>query len=277
MKGVNINRMQKKGQVMSQNSSNFEFGDKIMRSKRGQVTIFIIVAIVIVSIVLVFFLWVKPNYIFKSAGNLGFEGCVKDVVEAGIAELGLNAGFVNPGFSHQFNGENFVYLCYTNEYYKTCTIQKALLKQSFEEQLSGYLKDRISLCYSNSLDELKAQGHNVISGELKYEILLEPEAVIVSIDAPTSVGGQTFKTFNVKTPSAIYEMVMLATSIVQSETHYGDFEVTTSMILYPDYVIKKMKQGEGTTLYVIESELYKNKFQFASRSLVFPPGNIITG
>lgn len=243
--------------------------------KRGQVTLFIIVAIVIVSVILIFFLWVKPNYISKSVGSFGFEGCVQDVVNQGIEEIGLTAGFANPGFSYQYNGEDFVYLCYTNEYYKTCTVQKALLKQHFEEQLSKHLRERIDLCYSNSLDELKSQGHEVTSGELKYNVLIEPERVIINIDAPTTAGGKTFKTFNIKTSSAIYEMVMLATSIVQSEAHYGDYEVTTAMILYPDYIIRKMKQGEGTTLYVIESELFKNKFQFASRSLVFPPGNII--
>ena len=244
--------------------------------KRGQVALFVIISIVLVSGILIFFLVIKPNYFFESAGSSGFEGCIGDVVTQGIEELGVNGGFTNPEFSYQYNGENFVYLCYTNEYYKTCTVQKALIKENFEMELERHLKDKIEFCYSNSLDELKAQGNQVISGEIDYEINFEPGSVITNINAPTIVGSQSFKKFNIKTASSVYDMVMLATSIVQSESHYGDYEVTAAMILHPDYTIRKMKQGEGTSLYVIESELFKNKFQFASRSLVFPPGNIIT-
>lgn len=243
-------------------------------NKKGQLSLFVIIAIVVVSGILVFFFVIKPNYIFDSADSTGFEGCINDAVTLGIEELGINGGFVTPEFSYPYGGENFVYLCYTNEYYKTCTVQRALLKESFEGELEKHLREKIDFCYSSSLDELRAQGNEVTGGEITYEINFEPGSVVTSINAPTAIGSQSFKKFNIKTNSHVYEMVMLATSIIQNEAHYGDYEVTAAMILQPDFTVRKMEQGEGTKLYVIESELFRNKFQFASRSLVLPPGNI---
>jgi hypothetical protein len=36
--------------------------------------------------------------------------------------------------------------------------------------------------------------------------------------------------------------------------------------------MQKIKQDDGTTLYIIENKKTGEKFQFASRSLAFPPG-----
>lgn len=246
-----------------------------MSKKRGQVTVFIIVGILIVAAILIFVLWVRPTYISQKGQRLGFEGCVSDAVEKGIEDLGRTAGALSPEFTYEYRGEDFTYLCYTNEYYKTCTIQRPFLKQFFESQLKTKVKENIQVCYETSLDELKAQGYGVTSGDVTYDIDLEPGTVLVEIDAPTTVGSQNFRKFNIPIDSPIYEMTMLATSIVQAETHYGDFETSKTTILYPDYIIDKLKQGDGTTLYIIESKLFKNKFQFASRSLVLPPGNIL--
>ena len=44
------------------------------------------------------------------------------------------------------------------------------------------------------------------------------------------------------------------------------------MTLYPDFIIEKIKRGDGTTIYIIKNKESKTKFQFASRSFVWPPG-----
>lgn len=59
---------------------------------RGQITIFIILGLLIVSAVLLFFLWIEPTYISEGVGVKGFDGCVEDVVEKGIVELEVKAG-----------------------------------------------------------------------------------------------------------------------------------------------------------------------------------------
>ena len=48
--------------------------------KKGQLTIFIIVAILIVSAVLIFFLWARPTFFEEGGKRIGFEGCVADAI-----------------------------------------------------------------------------------------------------------------------------------------------------------------------------------------------------
>jgi len=239
---------------------------------KGQVTVFVLVAIVIVSAVLVFFLWVQPTYLSDLGRGLNFEGCVEDAVEQAVDELGPKAGFVNPGFTYAYNGERFTYLCYTNEYYETCTVQVPFLKNAFDEGIENLVRGKIDACYDNSINDLDGQGYDVVSGVVDYDVLIEPGVVRVEIDAPTSVGSQSFSRFNVRVNSPIYEMVMISTSILQSEAVLGDSDTSSLMLFYPDYIITKMKRGDGTTVYVLEHKDLGTKFQFASRSLAWPAG-----
>jgi hypothetical protein len=240
--------------------------------KKGQVTIFIIIGIVIVVSILAFFLWLKPTYFSGKSASLNFEGCVQDSVEQGIQQLEKKAGSINPEFTFMHLGEKITYLCYTNEFYKTCTVQNPLIKQHFEEELTLLIKENINTCYSNSVGNLRAEGHEVSFGEVSYELSLELGIVSVNIDAPTNVGASKFKKFNVELNSPIYEMIMLATSLIQAESKFGETDTNYLMALYPDYLIEKQEQGEGTRIYTIGSKIFGNKFKFAIRSLVFPPG-----
>ncbi|MCK5449685.1 hypothetical protein KAI32_02370 [Candidatus Pacearchaeota archaeon] len=239
---------------------------------KGQVTIFILVAIMIVSVVLIFFLWARPTYFSDESKELGFENCIRDAIEPVIDELGETAGFANVGFSYLYGGQEFVYLCYTNEYYKTCTVQVPFLRTNFQEQIGKVMEKKINVCYDNSINDLKSQGYSVTSGDVDYEILIEPGVVRVEVDAPMTVDSQKFARFNVRVNSPIYDMVMISTSILQSEAKYGDSDISEMMRFYPDYIIDKIKRDDGTTVYILESKVFGTKFQFASRSLAWPAG-----
>jgi hypothetical protein len=241
-------------------------------NKRGQVAIFIILAILIVSAVLVYFLWVGPTYVSDSTGLKGFESCVEDALEEGIAQLEAKAGFIESDFSYAYMGEDITYLCYTNDYYETCVVQVPFLKNVFDDNLELLVRDKINVCYDGSVESLRSQGYEVTSGDVDYDVLIEPGVVRVEIDAPTTAGTSKQSKFNVAVNSPVYEMVMIATSILQFETTYGDADVSSLMLYYPDYYIEKVKRGEGTTVYVLEHRTFGNKFKFASRSLVWPAG-----
>lgn len=240
--------------------------------RRGQVTLFIIVGILIVVGILVFFLYVEPTYISDAGAQINFEKCVEDVVEEAISELELKAGFIDPEFTYAYDGDELTYLCYTNDYYKTCTVQAPFLKNVFDSQMELLIRDDVDTCYVNSIDELKEQGYSVTSGTVEYDVLIEPSVVRVEIDAPTTVGSSQFARFNVKVNAPTYDMVMIATSILQFETKYGDADAGSMMEFYPDYIIRKIKRGDGTTVYILEHKELGNKFQFASRSLAWPAG-----
>lgn len=241
-------------------------------NKKGQVTMFIILSIIIVSGILVFFLYVRPTFISEQGTRVGFEGCIQDAMEESISTLEKNAGFVSPGYSYMYKDEEITYLCYTNEYYDTCTIQTPFVEKTFANQLEIIMRDKVDECYSSSIDELKAQGYEVTSGQVSYNIDMKQDRVQMQLEAPTIVGSQSFEKFSIELTSPIYEMTMIATTLLQYEVIYGDTDIDSLMRYYPDYLITKYKMSDGTTLYFIENKIYGNKFQFASRSLAFPPG-----
>jgi hypothetical protein len=242
---------------------------------RGQVALFIIIGIVLISVILVFFLVIQPKFLSSKTANLGFEDCVEDAVNQGINELERKTGFVNPEFTYSYQGDAIPYLCYTNAYLETCIVQKPFLKQHFEEQLTSFVAGNVNSCYDNSIKNLKSQGYDVVSGNIDFQIYFEPDSVKVIINAPTTIGAGAFEKFNVRINSPIYEMLMIATSIMQSEVKFGDTNTDSLMLLHQDYVILKLKQIEGTTIYSIWHKTLGNEIKFASRSLVYPVGHYV--
>ncbi len=246
-----------------------------INNKRGQVTIFIIVALVIVAAILVFFLWIKPSYITPTTGQFAFESCVEDVIEEEILTLGETGGYIKPEFYYNYQGYKIPYYCYTNEYYKPCVVQQPLVKQNFEEQLLLASKEKIYSCFESSVDEFKARGYDVREGEKKLNLEINPEEVVVKLNAPVTLSQETsqrFTDFEIKINSPIYDLLMISTSILQFEAKYGDSDTSTTMFFYPNLIIDKYKQGEGTTIYLLEDKQTRTKLQFASRSYAWPPG-----
>jgi hypothetical protein len=74
--------------------------------KKGQVTIFIILSIIIVAGIFSFFFWVKPTVFSQTGARIGFSGCIQDALEDSISELEKNAGFIKPTFSYPYQGED---------------------------------------------------------------------------------------------------------------------------------------------------------------------------
>ncbi len=242
--------------------------------KRGQLTLFIILGLLIVSIIFVFFFYIQPNFSFSS-GELQVETCVKKVISDEVTKLALTGGIVNPDFKYLYLGENITMMCYTEEYYKPCVVQHPFLTKTFEESLTTATKEKIENCYKKSVDELRSNGYEVIQGTIKTTIKIEPSQISVSIDSPTVISSidasRTLNKFETKIYSELYEVLAVANSILQFETSYGDVDVGTLMIYYPDLIIQKIRRDEGVKIYTLTNKK-EILFKFASRSYAWPPG-----
>ncbi len=243
--------------------------------KKGQVTIFIIIAILIVGIILFSFYYIAPNWDTLTAKKPALEKCIEQEVSTQIEKLSLTAGIVNPTFTSMYLDENYTFICYTNEYYKPCVVQSPFLKDSFEKALSSALKPAIQECYDSAIDELRSQGEEVTSGTIKSEITINPDGVNIKIDAPTVISNgeasASFKKFNVNVYSNIYTIIMIANSILQFESSYGDSDVSSFMFYYPDLTVQKIRRDDSVKLYIL-TDKKDIKYRFASRSYAWPPG-----
>ncbi len=250
------------------------------KSKRAQVTVFIILAIAII-IVLVILLTGKENIfsIFSPETPVNqIKKCAQEPVEEAINILKVQGGSLDPEHYYLYQGNKVDYLCYTEEYYKTCIMQKPLLKQSIEQEIKKYSDPRIKNCIDSVKASLEGKGYSVSMKNPEISYSLVPNNVIINIDADLRITKETteaYKSIKTDVSSKLYDMVMIASSISNYEARYGDSETMTYMMYYPSLKVEKKKQGEGTTIYILTDRDYEeNKFMFASRSLALPAGLI---
>jgi hypothetical protein len=246
-------------------------GDFLHFNRRGQLTMFIILAIVIVAVIVIVFV-VRPDFVIRLGGPLNFDECISDTVDGAIVELARSGGFRRPIISQEYKGEVVPIFCTTEDFYTLCTVQVPFPQRSFEKELSGIVSGAVQECYDQKLDDLISQGLNVSGGKVSSNLSIGPSSVRVVVNAPTAVEGQSFLTMTTEVQSNIYQVLMIATSILGSESSLGDSDIDTLMLLYPEYIITKDKLSDGTTVYVIREINSEIVYKFASRSLVWPSG-----
>jgi len=248
---------------------------KDKRNRKGQVTIFIIIAIVIFAVVLALF-YPRIRVYFTPAEPMNVvEECIKGDIDKVIDRIALQGGSLNPKLYFAYQGNNLEYLCYTNEYYRPCIMQRPLLKQHIEREIQTYIESRARSCIATMKDEMEKRGYRVVSNYQGTDVQLVPGSINVIINARVTVtkeGTQTFNKFEIKQSSNMYDMVMIASSITNHEVEFGNIETMVYMTYYPNIILEKLKQGDGTTVYIITDTITNEKFMFASRSVAFPGG-----
>jgi len=246
-------------------------------NKKGQLTIFIILALAI-AIVLILLFTGKTNLtaIFTPTTPVNqIKNCVQEPVQEAVDILRLQGGSLDPSLYYIYQGSKIEYLCYTEEYYKNCIMQKPLLKQAVEQQIQSYSSQRIKNCISSVKANLERKGYQVTMSSPQISISLLPGDILVDIISDIKIvkdQTESYKSIKTDISSNLYEQVMLASSISNWEARYGDAETMSYMIYYPSLKVEKKKQGDGTTVYIITDRDSKDKFMFASRSLVLPAG-----
>jgi len=249
------------------------------KNKKGQVTIFIILAIMVVVMGILIYL-----YYPQIATTLGLapqspqsfiQSCIEEEIENHIEKLSLQGGSLHPSHYIMYDNQKVEYLCYTNEFYKTCVMQQPLLKEHIESEIEKEISDNAKDCFDSLEENYKRRGYtvNLRRGEINVELL--PKRIITTFDYPltlTKGGAEKYDSFRVVLNNNLYELVSITNSILNLEARYGDAETTIYMNYYHDLKVEKKKQSDGTTIYILTDRNNENKFQFASRSLAWPPG-----
>ncbi len=249
-------------------------------NKRGQVTIFIIVAIVVVGLgILFYFLYPKmfssTGFDVKNPENF-LQNCIEKELKQTVDLISLQGGEINPTNYYLYQDEKLNYLCYTNEYYKLCSVQTPFLQKSIEEQLSKNMSTKSKECWSLLIEKYQDKGYSVSSkpGTIKAEIL-PGKVVLRLLDYEISVkkdASETYNSFNIVLDNNLYELLGIATNIIEWEATFGEADMWSYMMFFKYLKAEKLKQTDETKLYILTNKNTGEKFQFASRSLAFPAG-----
>jgi len=247
--------------------------------KKGQIAIFVIVALVIVGVILVIFAYpqikniVAPSEISPSQ-YLG--DCISPEVKGAVDILAKQGGDENPVGYINYLDAKVKYLCYVSGYYKTCMIQQPMLMSHFADELERILTPKINTCARNLIAEYERRGFSVSSSAISSNVSLGSGNIKIEFIAPMTITQdettRTFEKFDVLIDSGIYDLLSIATSIVDYEATYGDSETTLYMQYYPNLKIEKIKLEDGVKIYKLTDVVTKESFTFATRSLVWPAG-----
>jgi len=247
--------------------------------KRGQITIFIIVGIMIVAfgiLIFLFFPQIKTGLgISTNNPQLFIQNCMEEKVESVVKILSLSGGSIEPENYFLFEDEKIEYLCYIGEYYLPCVMQQPLLKQHIENEIKNEINSEKIACFDSLKKNFESLGYGVTSveGETKVELL--PERIVVSFGNVLTLSkddSERYDDLRVVLDNNLYELISITNSILNMEARYGDSETTTYMNYYHNLKVEKLKQTDGTTIYILTERDKENKFQFASRSVAWPPG-----
>jgi hypothetical protein len=245
-------------------------------NERGQIAIFVILAIIIVSVIALMFVFPKANVFSSDINPTSYlRNCIEPEVKNIMELINVQGGYSNPDNFVMYKGKNIQYLCYTSEYYVPCVVQQPLLISHVGEEVKNFVEPKAKQCVRDLESQYESQGYSVRAtpGEIVVDII--PGNIEVNFDSPMVVSKdestQTFQKFGVSIKSEIYDLLSTAISIIDFESTYGDSETTLYLNYYPNLRIDKTKRN-GDTIYKLSNVNSGDEFTFASRSLVWPQG-----
>ncbi len=254
----------------------------IKEVKRGQLTIFIILGILIVAIgLLIYFFYPK----IKSTGGLEtenpysfIENCLKKDFKESIEKISLSGGSYNVGEDdgYFYRGEYVQYLCYTNENYQKCFNQVPFLKPQIEKEIVSSLDSKIDFCFSSLKESYEQKGYDVQlkKEDSKAEVLPEKLSVKLNRELILTKGDEIkkYKNFELNQKSNLFELTDIASNIVLWEINYGDSLPVAYMMNNPYIKVEKKRKENDIKLYILTDRNTKEVFRFAIRSFAIPAG-----
>ena len=256
-----------------------------MNKKRGQITIFIIVGMILISAVVLFFLFREDTTIDttgKPEENIEsfLNSCLEDKIKNAIKDISLHGGYIdNPvNLNFKFENEipiNITYLCYTQNYYVPCVNQKPMFIKDLKTEIKNYISDDAENCFNEMTENFVKKGYSVETNYRDFSVDFLPKRVIVQTDSDITliVSGETTKEedFIIIVASRFYEIVTLVQELVNEEAEFCYTENLGINLVYPEFIVDKFRTQESI-IYTIEHKESKEKFRFVVRGCVIPPG-----
>lgn len=255
--------------------------------KRGQMAIFIILGVAFVSLIALYFISTGKTKIFlgektETNPDAFLRACIEDKVRESINILLSQGGYISNPLNKTFKFDeddgfkDISYLCYTQNNYLPCVNQKPLLIQHLKKEIKNYISDDLEGCFNSLKTSLEKKNFDV---EMKYngfDVELMPERLAIQTDSELTLTKteETSKKENFRLifPTKFYELAEVVQEIVAQEGEYCNFEYVGYMLLHPEFEIEKFSAGDLIMIYTVKHRESKEKFRFAVKSCVIPPG-----
>ena len=253
-----------------------------MKNRRGQITIFVIIGLVLLVSILLGVSLVK-NFgrgakILEDPGNY-IDSCIKENLER--AENMVIEGNLYPLINITngiiFYGEGVPFLCKVSEFYYPCTPQETMLFQKVESDIVEIIREEIDNCFEDLKYTYEKSGYNVDDDDLNISIEIRRQSIKAFIKKQINIEkeGESSKVFNEFTEdleSPLYGLLNTARNVVNYESTNCEFNQINWMLYYPNIKISKYSASDQTKIYTILDRITEKEIKIAVKTCVLPAG-----
>ena len=254
---------------------------KEKQNKKGQITIWVILALVLVGVILLFFFLEKGPV--RTAGKTFdseqfMEDCVQDAVTEAVNIMMPQGGFIDPKNFKIYNNTKIEYLCRNYGFYMPCLNQHPMLISELNEEIRKQIAPRVENCLESMEEEIERRGDSIEIGNEPAEInvSIAPNIVLVEMKKNVRItekeSMKIFEKFDVRVASPIYNLARVAISVVNDERKYCYFEYVGYMTLDQSIDIRKFVMSDSTKIYTIKDKESGKEFNIAIRGCAIPAG-----
>lgn len=256
--------------------------------KRGQITLWVIIAVVMVATIILFFMLGREpesgGPIVDSSFDVEsyLDVCTKNYVEEAVDIMLPQGGFINPGNSVFFNNTNIEYICKNIGNYEPCIQQHPMLMNEMKEEIRNYVLPQVNNCLGDMKREFERRGNVVsMSGPTTLEVDFGPDRIFLTVGKRITIEKEgevrTFDELEIEIESPVHNLADVAMEIARQEAGLSEetgcyFEFVGYSILHPRYKISKYVMSDPTKIYTIRDTKSEKEMNIAIRSCAIPPG-----
>jgi hypothetical protein len=170
-----------------------------LKSKRAQVTLFVLIGIVIVLAILLYFGLKGTFFGVSLPKNMkpvydSYTDCIEDITREGVFILGQQGGYIDvpdfvPGSSYRpfssqldFFGQPVVYWMYVSG--NNIVKEQIPTKENMQTELEDYVRERLDTC---KFKEYEQQGYGIFVEDGAVEVQIKDSEVILNAKNPMTI------------------------------------------------------------------------------------------
>lgn len=248
-------------------------------NNRGQLTIWIIVALIIVVSITIVFVFKNRISLEKEdqfSPQTYMQECIKKSIDDALLLMLPQGGFISPKVYKLYNDTKVEYLCLNSGYFNPCRMEHPALFNEMENEINNFSYSRINSCYDSLKSELEKRNSAVTMGELNINTSILPGKVSMTINKTLSIAQQesssNYDSFQVEIRTNLYELARVMIELGNQEAKYCYFEYVGYMILYPEIDIRKDSLSEDTKIYTLTYKKSGERIRTAIRGCAIPAG-----
>lgn len=255
-------------------------------NRRGQITIFIIIAVLLVAaILLVFVLYnnrtsLTEGVTFRETAS-EYEDCINTYISEADALIFENSGFISmpglnyfvlntAGYYRQEELGEIPYLCYVGINYARCVPQAPLMIDHLEAEIKDYVEPFVQGCFNLLEGNLEDNSYEVDS-ETSSNFVVEVRngVILTSVDKVLTQRRageeERFESFSSRLSSPLYSIGKVVQEIVNQESSWCNSDYVEIMAGNPRIQISKFVDGNNIRIYTVLDTVTKKGWRFAIR------------